>query len=123
MDHILNDSDPQFIVMTVTGVVDKAGIIAALSKLLTHPDYKAKHTMWDFTGATMGLSLGDFREIAGVLGLFKPRTEHFANRSALVVPHPMERNMAKVYVSISKVLPFDYRVFQTREAAREFLTA
>lgn len=123
MDYELDNSHPLYIEMTVTGIVHKAGMIAALSELLRHPEYISKHTLWDFTGASMGLSIGDLKEIAGVLRLYKPGTKNFHSRSALLVPSMMELSMVKLYISISKLLPFDYKAFSDREEALAFLTA
>ena len=109
--------------MTVSGVVEKKGLIRAMSELMVHPDYQVKHTLWDFAGGEMGLSMGDLGEIAGILKLYKTRGTAFANRSALVVPGFMDMSMARVYVSLSKLLPFDYRVFKTLEDAQAFLTS
>ncbi len=123
MEHSINNSHPVYILILVSGVVDKKRILAAMSELFTHPDYHSKHSMWDFSGASMGLSIGDLGEIAGVLKLFKPQKKNFANRVALVVPMIMEMGMAKVFLSISKLLPFDYKVFENREQALPFLTS
>ncbi len=123
MDHSLDDSHPDYILIQVSGIVDKKGIVAAMSEVFTHPDYHCKHSLWDFNRAVMGLSIGDLREISGVLKLFKPPKKNFANRVALVVPMVMEMNMAKVFLSISKFLPFDYRVFETKKQALPFLTS
>ncbi len=123
MEHSLDDSHTLYILITISGVVDKKGVITAMSELFTHPDFQSKHTMWDFTRASMGLSIGDLREIIGILKLFKPPRKNFANRVALVVPMRMEMNMAKIFLSISKLLPFDYKVFENREQTLPFLTS
>ncbi len=70
MKHTLDNSHSVYIQMNVTGVVDKSGLLSAMSELINHPDYQDKHSLWDFTHATMGLSIGDLGEIVGVLGLF-----------------------------------------------------
>jgi|GEM_PF-1377060 len=121
MEYQLDESHARYIRMTVTGLVEKKGLTAAMSKLLAHPDYPDKHSLWDFTDAAMGLSIGDLREIAGILRLYKTRNKNFANKSALVVPGFMDMGMAKIYVSLTKLLPFDYRVFQSIDQALNFL--
>lgn len=121
MAYILDDSHPVYIRMTVTDVVDKPGLIAAMSELVNHPDYPVKHSLWDFTRAALGISLGDLREIVGVLRLYKPRQENFANRSALLVPDTMHIAMVDVFISMTKFLPFNYKAFRTVEAAVAFL--
>jgi len=122
MNHTLDDSHPAFIEIIVTGLVEKSSLIAAMSDLLNHPDYTQKHTLWDFRKASMGLSMEDLEEIAGVLKLFKPSNKDFSGRSALLVPSMMELSMAKVYISISRVLPFEYNAFKDKKEALAFLT-
>ncbi len=122
MNHQLNNSQPDYIRMVVTGVVEKANFIKAISELINHPDYHCKHVLWDFSSADMGLSMGDLLEIAGVLRLFKAKDKNFANKSALLIPDHMHRAMANIFVSISKLLPFEYKVFKTNNAAMHFLT-
>ncbi len=122
MEYQLDNSHSRYIRMTVTDLVHKKGLTAAISELMAHPDYPSKHALWDFTQAAMGLSMGDLREIAGVLRLYKTRKKNFANKSALVVPGFLDMSMARIYVSLSKLLPFDYRVFQTIDEALDFLT-
>ncbi len=121
MEYTLDNSHSVYIQMNVSGVVDKSGLLSAMSELVMHPDFTDKHSLWDFTQATMGLSISDFGEIAGVLGLYKSQKKNFANKSALLIPNLMELSMAKMFVSISKLLPFKYKVFKTREKALVFL--
>lgn len=121
MEHTLDNSHSVYIQMNTSGVVSKSDLLAAISELMNHPDYQDKHSLWDFTHSSMGLSIGDLTEIAGVLGLFKSRKKKFANKSALVVPNLMELSMAKIFVSISKLLPFTYKVFKVKEDAMAFL--
>lgn len=121
MEYQLDASHARYIRMTVTGMVEKKGLTDAMSELMGHADYSDKHTLWDFTRAAMGLSLSDLGEIAGVLRLYKTRNKKFASKSALVVPGLMDMSMAKIYVSLSQLLPFDYRVFQSIEDALDFL--
>ena len=122
MEFQLDNSHDVYIQMITSAVVDKAGLIAAMSELVRHPDYHKKHSLWDFRQATLGLSIGDLGEIVGVLRLYKTREKNFANKSALVVPGVMDMSMARVFISLSKLLPFDYKVFKDIEEARTFLT-
>lgn len=121
MEYRLDDSHPVYIRMTVTGLVDKPYLIAAMSHLVQHPDYPARHSLWDFTGAAMGISIGDLNEIAGVLRLYKPRQENFADKSALVVPDRLHQSMVDLFISMTRFLPFRYRAFKDIDAAVRFL--
>ncbi len=121
MEHTLDNSHPVYIQISIFGVLDKPGLLSVMSELFQHPDHMNKDSLWNFTQATMGLSIGDLSEIIGVLGLFKAQKKDFANKSALVVPNLMELSMAKMFVSISKLLPFTYKVFKSKEDAMAFL--
>ena len=121
MKHTLDNSHPVYIQISIFGVLDKPGLLSAMANLFQHPDYMNKDSLWNFTHATMGLSLGDLGEIVGVLGLFKTKKKNFANKVALLVPNLMELGMAKMFVSISKLLPFTYKVFKAKEDAIAFL--
>ncbi|MDD9301193.1 MAG: hypothetical protein HUK40_02160 [Desulfobacter sp.] len=102
--------------------MEKQGTMAAMADLILHPEYPYKHSLWDFTrGTQMKLSMGDLREIVGVLKLLSTREKGFANKSALLVPHMMGMGMAKIYVSLSKLLPFEYKIFTQINEAMDFL--
>ncbi len=121
MEHVLDNSHPLYIQLNIFGTLDKPSLLSAMSEVFQHPDYMNKHSLWNFTQATMGLSIEDLNEIVGVLSLFKPQQKNFANKVALVVPTIMELSMAKIFVSLSKFLPFSYKIFKTKEDAKAFL--
>ncbi len=121
MAFSLDNKEDAYISVTVTGMLDKPTTIAAISELLQHPDYMKKHSLWDFTDATMGLTIGDLGEIIGVLRLFKTKDLSFVKKSAFVITGHMKIAMANVYISMTRFLPFEYRVFQNLEEAKNFL--
>ena len=122
MIHQLNDSQSSYIQIVVTGVVEKATLLEAMSEVFRHPDYNFKHSLWNFSNATsLGLSIVDMKELVGILKLFKIKDKTFANKVALLIPNHLHQAMATIFVSLSKLLPFEYKIFQTREAAINFL--
>ncbi len=121
MEHDLNASPKQYIEITVSGRVYKEGLISAISELMNHPDYTQKHTLWNFYEFSVGLSIGDLKEITGVLSLYKPEDKNFANKSAIVVPGEMHKAMVDLFIAMSKFLPFKYKVFKDKEKAKDFL--
>ena len=123
MNFSLDASHDIYIKMTVTGIVDKAGLIAAISELMQHAEYLDKHSFWDFTGANMGLSISDLSEIVGILRLYKPQQKEFANKSSILVTGPMTSAMVNVFVKMTALLPFKYRVFNDEKKAEAFLCA
>jgi hypothetical protein len=123
MDFELDSSHDNYIAMTVSGGVDKAGLISAISQLVQHPEYLDKHSFWDFTKADMGLTMGDLSEIIGVLRLYKPAQSDFADKSALLIPGKMNQAMVNVFVTLAKVLPFKYKVFNDSNKAKSFLSS
>ena len=106
MVYDLDVSHEKYIKVTVSGVVDKASLIAAMSELMQHSDYIQKHSFWNFHEAVMGLSIGDLKEIADVLRLYKPKEMVFANKSAIVVPGEMHKVMVDLFIEMTKLLPF-----------------
>ena len=123
MDYQLNTSQPAYIQIVVTQVVKKTSLVNAMSDVFQHPEYPFKHSLWDFSAATgMGLNIGELREIIGMLRLFRPRGNNFANKVALVVPNHLHRAMAGIFISLATLLPFEYKVFKTNGAAIKFLS-
>ncbi len=121
MDFELDAAHEKYIKITVLGMVVKAELISTISQLLQHPEYLDKHSYWDFREATMGLSIGDLSEIVGILRLYKPKQKQFANKSALLVSGQMNSAMVNVFATMTKMLPFKYRVFKDKEHVLSFL--
>jgi len=121
MDFTIDATHNEYIKIIVSGVVVKSEIISTISQLLQHPEYLEKHTYWDFREATMGLSIGDLGEIVGILRLYKPKQKQFANKSALLVSGQMNSAMVNVFATMTKMLPFNYKVFKDEDQALSFL--
>ncbi len=121
MNFELDSSHDKYIIVTVSGIVDKASLISAISQLMQHPEYVNKHSFWDLTQTSMGLSIGDLSELVGVLRLYKPEQKEFANKSALLISGEMNQAMVNVFVTMAKVLPFRYRIFSDSDKAKSFL--
>ncbi len=121
MEFKIDASHNKYIKIVVSGLVSKTEIISAISELIQHPEYMNKHSFWDFRLATMGLSIGDIHEVVGILSLFKPNQKPFANKSALLVSGQMNSAMAKVFTTMTKLLPFKYKVFKDKVTAVSYL--
>ena len=121
MNYDLDASHEKYIKISISGIVDKSSLVAAISELMQHSDYIQKHSFWDFYEATMGLTIGDLKEIAGVLKLYKPKEKEFANKSAIIVPGEMHKAMVDLFITMTKLLPFEYKVFNDLERAEAFL--
>ena len=121
MTYKIDASHEKYITITVSDVLERANLVAAISELMHHPEYLTKHSFWDLTEATMGLTLGDLTSIASALSHFKPKEKNFANKSAIVVPGQMHKAMGDVFISMAKHLPFKYRVFNDKKKAATFL--
>lgn len=94
-----------------------------MKDLVTHPEYEAKHSLWDFSRAEQGsLGILDIKEIVGFLRLYKPRGKTFANKSAIMVSSQFHMGIVNVFISMSKILPFKYQVFTKFEEAVKFLS-
>lgn len=119
----LDWSHDVYVKITISGLLTKTELIGIMSEILQHPDYTRKHTFWDLRQGKMGLSIADLKEIVGVLRLYRPETENFADRAALLVSGKMNDAMAKVFVAMTRLLPIRYRVFSDRNAAESFLTS
>ncbi len=114
-------SHDRYVKITVTGTMVKPDLIALMAQILQHPDYIKKHVFWDLRDVTMGLSIADLKEIVGVLKLYRPGIDDFADRSALLVPGKMNNAMAQVFVTMTRLLPVKYRVFTDWQSAEKFL--
>ena len=121
MAHQIDASHSTYIQVTVRGRIGKDVLIAAMSELMQHPEYTIKHSLWDLSGGSLGLSISDLREIVDMLRLYKPKEKSFANKSAIVVPGEMHKAVVNIFISMSKMLPFEYTVFQNAGDAKTFL--
>ena len=117
----LDWSHKNYLKITISGLLVKSELMAVMAEILQHPDYVKKHTFWDLRQTGMGLSMGDLKEIVGVLKLYKPRNPNFADRAALLVPGRMNSAIAEVFVAMTKLLPIKYRVFRDQDEAKAYL--
>ena len=123
VDYKLDNSHQKYIRIIVVGGIEKNDIISAMKDLMTHSDYPVKHTLWDMSGAHQGsIDVLDIKEIIGVLRLYRPKQENFAGKSVFLVSGAMNKALLNVYINLSKMLPFSYRVYTDRVKAVEFLT-
>ncbi len=121
MAYALDASHEKYIKITVSGIIEKVSFVAAISELMQHSEYLYKHSLWDLSDSTMGLTIGDLKEIAGVLSLYKPKEKDFANKSAIVVPGQMHKAMADLFINMATRLPFKYCAFNDTNKAAVFL--
>ncbi len=122
LGHHIDSFREDYIKITVEGLITKEIMITAISELMHHSDYITKHSLWDLSGGSLGLSIGDLKEIVGILNLYKPETKSFANKSAIVVPGEMHKAVVNIFISMSKMLPFKYMVFERINDAKTFLS-
>ena len=122
MKFTLDPSHEKYIKLTITGVITKSGLIPIMSEVLQHPQYPDKHMYWDLTQAGMGLSIGDLKEIIGVMRLYKPE-KNFADRSAILVSGKMNKAMGELFVTMTKLLPVKYRIFTDPAEAEGYICA
>lgn len=121
MEYHLDTSHDRYIKVTVSGVITKSMLITAISELMGHPDYIHKHSLWNLSESSVGLTISDLKEIVGVLSLYKPEDNNFANKSAIVVPGEMHKAIVDLFIKMSKWLPFKYKAFYNVEEAEAFL--
>jgi hypothetical protein len=79
--------------------------------------------MWHFTEGTSELTIADLREIAGIFSLYKPKIKEFANKSAIIAPGLMNKAIGEIFVSMTRLLPVKYKVFDDIESAEAFLVS
>tara|TARA_B100000614_G_scaffold240530_1_gene240975 strand:- start:1775 stop:2134 length:360 start_codon:yes stop_codon:yes gene_type:complete len=119
----MDDSHDRYIRITVAGSLEATSMSEAISRLMRHPDYDIKHSYWDCRKAVMGMTLSDLTEIVRVFNMYKPETEVFANRSAILVAGEVNRSMVKMFISAVKMFKFNFRVFTVPGEAEAFLCA
>ena len=117
----INDSHKDYLEIVITGLLHKTLILNASRSVLNHPDYYTKNTLWDFTRARMGLNIQELKEIIGILGLFRPQKSEFANRGAFLVKGRMNASIANMFVGMTALLPFKYRVFSDIQNAKAYV--
>ena len=121
MEFTLDPSRETYIKITISGLITKSRLIPVMAEILQHPQYPDKHMYWDLTQASMGLSIGDLKEIIGVLRLYKPGKKNFADRSSILVSGKMNKAMGELFVTMTKVLPVKYRIFTAPDEAENYL--
>lgn len=122
MGYELNVSHETYIEVTANELITKDELIKAISMLMLHDEYTEKHVLWNFSEASWKVNIGDLREVLGVVRLYKPETE-FANKSAIVVPDDINRALVEVFIMMTRLLPFDCKVFRKKEDAVGFISS
>ncbi len=122
MGYIL-DSEIKYLKIVVDSQLDKQTVLAALNELIEHPEYSVKHTLWDLRRADNSLSMVDLKEIAGIMKLFKPRNQPFANKAVLLVSGKLNIAMANLFVGLTIPLLFEYKAFHDHEKAKIYLNS
>ncbi len=122
MDYKLDDSHQQYIIIEVTGTLEKVTLLKTMGQLINHPDYSRKHSLWDLRQASQGnLDILDIKEIVGFLRLYRPKDESFANKGAFLVSSDVNKALINIYITLSRLLPFKYQVFTQESEAVGFL--
>ena len=94
-----------------------------MGELINHPDYSKKNSLWDLTQALQGnIAMSDIKEIIGFLRLYRPKGKSFSNKGAFLVSSNVNKALINIYITLSKMLPFKYRVFTEQIEAEHFLT-
>ncbi len=123
MDYRIDDSHQHYIKVAVTGTLEKDTLLKAIRSLITHPDYGQKNSLWDLTKASQGsIGIWDIKEIVGFLRLYRPKEKSFANKGAFLVSNDIHKALINIYVTLSKLLPFKYKVCTDSADAKAFLT-
>lgn len=122
MNFELDTAHAGYFSVTISGLIVKTELIPLMAEILQHPEYESKHTFFDLREADMGLSIGDLKEIIGILRLYRPRKKNFADKSALLVSGKLHSAIADMFVTMTGLLPVKYRVFRKREQALAYLT-
>ncbi len=121
MGYIIDRSHDKYIKITVSGLADKETLLKAAAEVLQDPEYTVKNTMWLFSEAKLGLDIADLKELAGIFSLYKPEVKEFANKSAIVLSGRLLTAMGEIFVTMTKLLPVRYKVFNDIKAAEAFL--
>jgi len=111
----------KYIEVTVSGIIEKAAIIAAISELMQHSEYLHKHSLWELSNATTRVTIGDLKEIANAISINKPKEKKFKNKSAIIVPGHMHKAMIELFIKMANRLPFKYFAFTDNKKAVDFL--
>ena len=123
MDYRLDHSYQNYIKIAVKGNLEKDILLKAMSQLFTHPDYCRKNSLWDLRQASQGsINILVLTEIVGFLRLYRPKTEFFANKVAILVSTDMNKALVNVYITLSRLLPFKFKVFTDQSDVELFLT-
>ncbi|MFO7883247.1 MAG: hypothetical protein R6U68_00355 [Desulfobacteraceae bacterium] len=80
METELDLSHPEYIKVMISGLIVKPELISLMGEILQHPQYQEKHTLWDFRQASLGLSIGDLKELVGIMKLYTATFWYLSNR-------------------------------------------
>ena len=111
MNHSVDPSHDKYISIALNGKITLEVMIAAISELMGHSDYKAKHSLWDFSKGYLGLSINDLKQIVRFLEMYTPENKSSANKAAMVIPRGIHQAIMKIFISMSSTLPYEYEVF------------
>ena len=121
LEYFISNEHNRYLRITVTGILSKNSMIKAIRDTMTHPEYNCKHSFWDCSDASMGMSLIDLKEIVGIFRLYKPEKSTFANRVAILLTGNMNEAMVSLLIPMTRVLPFKFKLFTNHEKAEKFL--
>ncbi len=104
-----------------SGIVDKILVINAYSSLLKDKGFNTEsHTLWDFRGSIVDLSIKDINEVAEAVTTAGERRSDKA-RSAFVVLDPSDSSTLQTYVTATAHYPVEFRIFDSYLAALAWL--
>ena len=121
MEYMIDISIDNYFKIAITGVVKKSDLNPVLSEIIMHPDYAKKHTLWDYSSASLDLNIEDITELSGILRLIRPKTENFANKSVIVVPGELDKAKVDFFISMTKSGPLKFKVFRDTKSAERYL--
>ena len=108
------------LLITFGPTIDRATLLAAIDAVMARPDYPHSNDIWVLGDAVIFISHEDFEAITGAIEDAYPASA-IRTRTALVTSSGFNTVIASMWCEEAKRLPFQVRVFDTVEAAEDWV--
>ncbi len=119
MELDITNKDDYILVGPAKGI-DFWGIMAALSKLFSMPEFKDKNDIWVFRHGQVKMLYTDLHKIKESAEKLYPKDSK-GTKTAIVVDSGIQHSLAVLYSDIGKDLPREIRAFSDLKSAEDWI--
>ena len=119
MELDITNKDDYILVGPAKGI-DFLGIMAAISKLFSMPEFKDKNDIWIFRHGQVEMLYTDLHKIKESAEKLYPKDSK-GTKTAIVADSGIQHSLAVLYSDIGKDLPREIRAFSDLKSAEDWI--